>query len=485
MAFTLTYDEKLKKDIWYGYPDPDYLWDDDRLKKETKYIDENGKEQTSVSYRNPIEITANFNPDTKISLANPEISAEARKKFGGDLKGFVWLDKIAGGGEIVLPFTAPHIFKATGSKGNPTLTEINTNPAEDDYYKIIDNKTHVHVSSFSGVGGAAGAPPTLIAHYRMNEDTANDNNNQITNPSFASDTGWTKGTGWSIAGGVAHCDGSQVDPSMIYQPTGITVGRKFGIVFTISNYSGTGQIRPFCGNGRAGTWVSGNGTHTEFLVNVGNNNFILQGDADFIGDIDNVSVKLCAAEDSSGNGHDMLMQQDTDAIHVAGKINGAFDFNGTSDFGQVGDTESDVKSIVMWVNPDAVGVTDSIIDLNGTDYITIVNGTVTKNGFATGTQIIYVDGVVASIVTANWHLIILTSTVGFDANDLDIGRKGSSYFGGLIDSIMLYSVVLSPDDGKRIYNNRHGTEILAEVDEPRLLLRRNNSQFGLRSRYEK
>jgi hypothetical protein len=66
-----------------------------------------------------------------------------------------------------------------------------------------------------------------------------------------------------------------------------------------------------------------------------------------------------------------------------------------------------------------------------------------------------------------------------------IGRYSSSYANGLIDNEMFFSKELSLAEIKRLHNNGHGTEILAEVDEPRLLLRRNNSPFGLRSRYEK
>jgi len=167
------------------------------------------------------------------------------------------------------------------------------------------------------------------------------------------------------------------------------------------------------------------------------------------------------------------------------KINGSFGFNGTDDYIDIGNQGSDVKSIAMWCRPDAINVTDYLIDLNGTDYITIVNGTVTQNGFATGTQVIYVDGIVASTVTANWHLVVLTSTDGFTASDLDIGRlEGGGYFDGLMDNVMIFSKELTPDEIKRIYNNGHGTEILAEVDSVIKPRRYNTSPISLRKRYE-
>lgn len=128
---------------------------------------------------------------------------------------------------------------------------------------------------------------------------------------------------------------------------------------------------------------------------------------------------------------------------VAGKKNLALDLD-TNEHIDIGNHGSSIKSIAVWCKPDAVDVTDYLIDLNGIDYITIVNGTVTQNGFGTGTQIIYVDGVVAATVTADWHLIILTSTDGFTASDLDIGRLGGvGYFNGLVDNVMFFDTVLT------------------------------------------
>jgi hypothetical protein len=174
--FTLTYDSELKKSKWFGYPDPNYSFEGERLSWEREVVDEDGKKRTVKTYRDPIEIIAAFKPESKVYGFDKEgkIEKAAVETFGGCLKGFVWITNISGDGEVVLPCTAPHIFVALGSRLNPKLVEISSDPHAENYYAIIDSKTHVHVKGFSGVGAAAGVPPTLIAHYKMNDNLATD-----------------------------------------------------------------------------------------------------------------------------------------------------------------------------------------------------------------------------------------------------------------------------------------------------------------------
>ena len=86
-------------------------------------------------------------------------------------------------------------------------------------------------------------------------------NNHVSNGTFASDTVWTKGTGWTISGGVA----------VATNPTGtlseaITFieGVRYTLVFTIASYV-DGTITPSI-NGTAGTARSANGTYTETII---------------------------------------------------------------------------------------------------------------------------------------------------------------------------------------------------------------------------
>jgi len=110
----------------------------------------------------------------------------------------------------------------------------------------------------------------------------------VTNGSFDTDSDWTKGTGWSISGGKAVANNS---PSSVYQSTGsnYTSGKTYKIEFTVSDYV-SGSVRPEITN-IAGSFVSSNGTFTQYIVAtsspIGEE---LKGNA-FTGSIDNVSVK--------------------------------------------------------------------------------------------------------------------------------------------------------------------------------------------------
>lgn len=172
--------------------------------------------------------------------------------------------------------------------------------------------------------------------------------------------------------------------------------------------------------------------------------------------------------DSTGTKNGVYMDYqtpvNTSTGSVAGKINSALDLD-SDEWINIGNHGASIKSIAIWVNPDSVSVTAYLMrvgSLAGTSvYITILNGTVTKNGLTTGTQVIYVDGIVGSTVTANWHLVVLTSTVGVTASHLQMGKQSTSgCFDGLVDNLMLFTDVLTPKEVKRLYNNGRGTESL-------------------------
>jgi hypothetical protein len=116
----------------------------------------------------------------------------------------------------------------------------------------------------------------------------------VINGGFDADTDWTKGTGWSIAAGVASCDGSQVAFSSLEQTLGTfpsEQGRTYEVTFTISNYS-AGAITPLLNSTDFGTSRSANGTYVEDItVSSAVSRFRMRADASFIGDIDNVTVR--------------------------------------------------------------------------------------------------------------------------------------------------------------------------------------------------
>jgi hypothetical protein len=112
----------------------------------------------------------------------------------------------------------------------------------------------------------------------------------IVNGDFATDSDWAKGTGWTISGGKANCDGSQTSTSSLYQNAGLTIGAAYKVIVTISNYS-AGNIRILMGGSTFGEWVNSNGEKTFILVQSFDQRIYVQADANFVGSIDNVSVK--------------------------------------------------------------------------------------------------------------------------------------------------------------------------------------------------
>lgn len=113
--------------------------------------------------------------------------------------------------------------------------------------------------------------------------------NLISNGDFASDTVWTKGSGWTIAGGVASKAAGVI--SSISQAMAVALGQKARISFTVSGYS-AGTVRSRIAAGASqndGADRSANGTYRETLTaTAARDTFALRADAAFVGSIDNV-----------------------------------------------------------------------------------------------------------------------------------------------------------------------------------------------------
>ncbi len=122
-----------------------------------------------------------------------------------------------------------------------------------------------------------------------------DNPELAVNGDFADATTWTLGTGWSIANGVASCDGSQVGDSDLEESITMVVGTQYVVEYTLKNVT-AGAITALLGTA-AGTARGANGTFTETLTHAGAGTLFLRADASFVGDVDDVSVRLEATLD--------------------------------------------------------------------------------------------------------------------------------------------------------------------------------------------
>ncbi len=114
---------------------------------------------------------------------------------------------------------------------------------------------------------------------------------RITNGTFDTDTGWTKGTGWTVDASdsnKAACSGAQSSASSLSQSFTGTNGNVYKVKFTISDYS-AGNVKVKVKNG-SGTNVAQDGTHVQFITASSGSNFEFEADSNFVGKIDDVSV---------------------------------------------------------------------------------------------------------------------------------------------------------------------------------------------------
>lgn len=533
----LYYSSTLGLTKWTGWPDSNYSWEGTRLAHEREVTDEEGKKRTVKTYKKPFEIIGDFRPETKVSLASPGISRAVRKRLGSGLKGFVWLDNISGGGEVVLPFIAPHIFIAKGDKSNPEIIEIGTNPSEDNYYEVIEGKTYVYVKNFSGVGGAGERlTSSLIAHYKMNEKKVGDGAELVVGGAF---TNWPGDNPehWNVVGevgddpevseaaaGESHADTPTPGGGMcniytsdgalvrIQQNLDLVVGRKYCISINIDTKTVGALILSI---GTAGidyaVAFTSTGIHTATFVAVTGAITKLELKRSGITDVTftDMSVKLCAVEDSSGNDHDGLAQQDTSVIHRVGKVGtGAFDFTPNDyitiadhvDFSPGDGSTGTPFSIFVWgfihgathfdiackgiynTNGEWVfhinasdyllfrafdeSVEDCFIGQISDDVLTAYEGSwvqlgVTYDGgkLSSGIKLYVNDNIIASTANQNNNgsFVAVENDLG---GVVKLGTDGTNFADGLMDTMTFHNKVLRPWEVRQLCMGRLGTEVL-------------------------
>ncbi len=115
----------------------------------------------------------------------------------------------------------------------------------------------------------------------------------VINGDFATDSNWTKATGWSIGSGVASCDGTQTSGTSLESEANIAFvsGKKYTVTYTLTISAGSVDARLQGGTAVVGTARTSSGTYTEVLTAVsGNNKLRIRGNASFVGTVDNVAV---------------------------------------------------------------------------------------------------------------------------------------------------------------------------------------------------
>ena len=142
--------------------------------------------------------------------------------------------------------------------------------------------------------------PAIISRAEFNRNAGQtktpqlvrmDFGNLLTNGGFDTDTDWTKGTGWTIAAGVADCDGTQGGNTDLSQTIGSAL--KLGVNYLLSAdlTQSAGTVFPRLG-GTDGTTYSATGSISDALKpdDASTTNILFRANSTFVGTLDNVSI---------------------------------------------------------------------------------------------------------------------------------------------------------------------------------------------------
>lgn len=114
----------------------------------------------------------------------------------------------------------------------------------------------------------------------------------VTNGRFATDTDWTKGTGWTINTTTGRAEKTAGTASVLSIPISVTPGRFYFLPFYITRTAGTVTARLTGGTTVSGTARNYVGSYVEiFYALTGNVTLEFSADAAFAGSVGNVSMK--------------------------------------------------------------------------------------------------------------------------------------------------------------------------------------------------
>tara|TARA_R110002153_G_scaffold3576_1_gene17174 strand:+ start:270 stop:2498 length:2229 start_codon:yes stop_codon:yes gene_type:complete len=150
----------------------------------------------------------------------------------------------------------------------------------------------------------------------------------VTNGTFASDTGWTKETGFTISGGKLVVDAGNSYTAYQSAAKTLVAGKRYFVKFTVSNYSSGGVKIRLGSDWQLGTSRTANGTYTEIITAPNATGNVIgisaQGTTDLSVDDFTAHEAGCVAEydgsgitndkwyDKSGNGLDGIVSGATD-----------------------------------------------------------------------------------------------------------------------------------------------------------------------------
>ncbi len=105
-----------------------------------------------------------------------------------------------------------------------------------------------------------------------------------------------------------------------------------------------------------------------------------------------------------------------------------------------------------------------IIDLNSTAQIEIVEGDLITTNIP-NTSTIYIDGVMKSSLTTDWHYIAITNSEGINVSAMNIGRVSTDYFDGIIDEVRVSDILREPESFNTSYYNQYDPNSFYNVSQ--------------------
>ena len=187
----------------------------------------------------------------------------------------------------------------TFSIDNISVVEVDQAPADFDFSRGADRATRVTEQGLvrpveivgSELVNNGSFDTTLSSELVQNGDFEQIGSELVTNGDFDTDSDWTLGNGASISNGSLSYDGTQSSNSNTNQTiTSLDLNKIYKVSFTVSNYV-SGNVRVKISNDAQGVDRSADGEYIEYLSGMINKTLSVTGNADFVGSVDNISVK--------------------------------------------------------------------------------------------------------------------------------------------------------------------------------------------------
>ena len=165
-----------------------------------------------------------------------------------------------------------------------------------DVFKLQQNRvcvqnvspTYINANAQDDVGNAlTNQIDSSTSYYTTHLEYLNAEDNVVVNGTFATDSDWTKGTGWTISGGSATSDGTT---SNLDQSGSIVNGVSYLVIITVSGMT-TGALDVRIGDGSISDLnITSNNTYT-FTTTADGTIIRLRSQSSFNGSVDNFSIQ--------------------------------------------------------------------------------------------------------------------------------------------------------------------------------------------------